>query len=68
MLHLIIRKIFLIVKYFTYLSFMRIAIAGGGICALTLALAAKTAGYVPIVIESRPNVTLQSFGGGFGTK
>jgi len=47
---------------------MRIAIAGGGICALTLALAAKTAGYVPIVIESRPNVTLQSFGGGFGTK
>jgi len=35
---------------------MKIIIAGGGICGLTLALAAKTAGYAPIVIENRPNV------------
>jgi len=45
---------------------MKIVIAGGGICGLTLALAAKTAGYTPIVIENRPSVTVQSFGGGIG--
>ena len=45
---------------------MKIAIAGGGICGLTLALAAKTAGMTPIVIEQRPDIMVQSFGGGIG--
>jgi 2-polyprenyl-6-methoxyphenol hydroxylase-like FAD-dependent oxidoreductase len=45
---------------------MKIAIAGGGICGLTLALAAKTAGITPVVIEQRPGVLFQTFGGGIG--
>lgn len=45
---------------------MKIVIAGGGICGLTLALAAKTAGLTPILIEQRPNILVQSFGGGIG--
>lgn len=45
---------------------MKIAISGGGICGLTLALAAKTAGMTPIVIEQRPDIQVQSFGGGIG--
>jgi 2-polyprenyl-6-methoxyphenol hydroxylase-like FAD-dependent oxidoreductase len=45
---------------------MRIVIAGGGIGGLTLALAAKTAGYAPIVIENRPRVAVQPFKRGIG--
>ena len=45
---------------------MKIVIAGGGICGLTLALTAKTAGLTPILIEQRPNILVQSFGGGIG--
>ena len=45
---------------------MKIIIAGGGICGLTLALTAQTAGYTPIVIENRSSLLVQSFGGGIG--
>ena len=45
---------------------MKIAIAGGGICGLTLALAAKKAGIVPIIIEQRSHIHKHTFGGGIG--
>lgn len=45
---------------------MKIAIAGAGICGLTTALAANTAGITPILIEQRPDVLVHSFGGGIG--
>ena len=46
-----------IINFKAYLSYiiyiMKVVIAGGGICGLTLALAAKKAGINPIVIEQR---------------
>jgi 2-polyprenyl-6-methoxyphenol hydroxylase-like FAD-dependent oxidoreductase len=45
---------------------MKLVISGGGICGLTVALAAKTAGITPIVIEQRPDILAHSFGGGIG--
>lgn len=45
---------------------MKIAIVGGGICGLTTALTAKNIGITPLVIEQRPDVLTQTFGGGIG--
>jgi 2-polyprenyl-6-methoxyphenol hydroxylase-like FAD-dependent oxidoreductase len=45
---------------------MKVIISGGGICGLTLAVTAKQAGLVPIVIEKSANVYAQTFGGGIG--
>lgn len=45
---------------------MKIIISGGGIAGLTLALAAKQAGYLPVIIEQRDALDKPSFGGGIG--
>ena len=45
---------------------MKILISGGGIAGLTLGLAAKKLGHVPLIIEQRPAVDVSSFGGGIG--
>lgn len=45
---------------------MKIVISGGGIVWLTLALTAKKAGHVPIILEQRDAVDKPSFGGGIG--
>lgn len=45
---------------------MKIVISGGGIAGLTLALTAKKAGHVPIILEQRDTVDKPSFGGGIG--
>lgn len=45
---------------------MKIVIAGGGIGGLTLGLAAKKAGLVPVIIEQRAEIYSHTFGGGIG--
>lgn len=45
---------------------MKIVISGGGIAGLTLAIVAKKAGHIPIVLEQRDALDKPSFGGGIG--
>jgi 2-polyprenyl-6-methoxyphenol hydroxylase-like FAD-dependent oxidoreductase len=45
---------------------MKVVIAGAGIGGLTLALAAKQAGMVPIVVERKDSISGHTFGGGIG--
>lgn len=45
---------------------MRVVISGAGICGLTLAVSARKAGLVPIVIERSKDVYAHTFGGGIG--
>jgi len=45
---------------------MKIVISGGGIAGLTLAIVAKKAGHIPIVLEQRDTLDKPSFGGGIG--
>jgi 2-polyprenyl-6-methoxyphenol hydroxylase-like FAD-dependent oxidoreductase len=45
---------------------MKILISGGGIAGLTLGLAAKKAGHVPLILEQRNTINTPSFGGGIG--
>lgn len=45
---------------------MKILISGGGIAGLTLGLAARKKGHLPLILEQREAFDKPSFGGGIG--